>query len=135
MCATDGADLGTDDWCPVGQGYPMAARQDVQRAATRLTPLRFERRVLSEVVPAQVCPHCRRRMTWDGGCSDCHGSSTPGDRATWTYPGDRWELDASRHYQRIARGPRPVASEAEAVGVFAALRALRARHEPAAEVF
>lgn len=130
-CAIDGAELGTGDWCPEGQGYPIAARQDVRHPARRGrdgdTPERFERQAYQAVVPVWACPVCRETMTWDGECDECHGSRTPGDRATWTYPGDRWTLEAGGHYRLTAKGPRSVATEAEATVALAQLRAIGAR--------
>jgi len=39
-----------------------------------------------------VCPFCRHSLSWDGGCTNCKGSHTPSDRLTWTFPGDRYEV-------------------------------------------
>lgn len=38
-----------------------------------------------------VCPLCRQRLDWSGACQGCYGSATPGDLATWTFPGARHE--------------------------------------------
>ena len=38
-----------------------------------------------------VCPICRASLAPSGACLRCHGSRTPQDRYTWSFPGDRYE--------------------------------------------
>lgn len=38
-----------------------------------------------------VCPVCRAPLARSGACLACHGSRTPQDRYSWTFPGDRYE--------------------------------------------
>ena len=62
------------------------------------------------VRPPYVCPLCRHPLTWEGGCESCHGTST-GRREEWTFPGDRYELEAG-HFVKVA-GPRRAMTSAE----------------------
>jgi len=39
------------------------------------------------------CPICRFKLSWDGGCNSCHGTANIDDRASWTFPGDRYWLE------------------------------------------
>ncbi len=39
------------------------------------------------------CPICRTLLKWDGGCNSCHGTANIDDRASWTFPGDRYKLE------------------------------------------
>jgi hypothetical protein len=76
-CRLCGGSLRDDGLCLRGGGYPM----------TMACPF--------------VCPVCRQRMQWDGGCNACHGTPTV-DRAAWTFVGDRYELEHG-HYRLVAR--------------------------------
>jgi hypothetical protein len=66
--------------------------------------------VFAPVVCPFVCPVCRARLDWDGGCRSCHGTKT-GRREDWAFPGDRyvrseddahWMLDAGPQGPRMA---------------------------------
>lgn len=94
LCAADGAETAPDGWCPRGEGYALTVR------TAQGKPL--------EVVCPFVCPTCRGPLGWEGGCRRCHGSARL-DPATWTYPGDTWELTEGRHWRRTATGPQAVA--------------------------
>jgi hypothetical protein len=84
VCETDGSVL-ENGFCHAGGGY------------AKHWPCPF------------VCSICRGPLTWNGGCHRCHGCRT-GERDDWTYPGDRYELDAG-HWRLVAKGPFPVASQ------------------------
>ena len=91
-CYIDGEMLQGDGFCVRGGGYPL------------------------NLVCHFACPYCRGPLGWDGGCGRCFGSLTSTDRRTWTFPGDRYELDDERgqprgdgkHWVLVAKGPRPV---------------------------
>lgn len=87
ICPADGARLQADGWCPQGNGY------------------------LAHMACPFACPICRQLLSWDGGCEHCHGCTT-GEREDWTFPGDRYELDAG-HWQKILAGPRRACTREE----------------------
>ena len=133
-CSVHGVSVTTDGeapgWCTPGAGFPVAytvpaivtwpGGQDQRVLLARRTDCSF------------ACPICREPLTWDGGCDECHGSKTPSDRTTWTFPGDRYGdyeetedgqmLAGDGHHRFAERGPRPVATEAEALAAFAAIK-------------
>lgn len=55
--------------------------------------------------PPVACPFCRESLDWRGACLRCYGSATSGDRNTWTFPGDDYEVDGV-HRVKVASGPR-----------------------------
>lgn len=89
-CQFDGASLDERGWCAGGNGYPVTAGQP------------------------DVCPFCRQPLDWSGGCVSCHGSFTPEDHYTWTFPGARYEthdekghaIGDGQHWVLQAKGPR-----------------------------
>ncbi len=87
VCPADGARLQADGWCPTGNGY------------------------LAHMSCPFVCPICRQPLSWDGGCEHCHGCTT-GAREDWTFPGDRYELEAG-HWRKILAGPRRACTQEE----------------------
>lgn len=78
-CPYDGSVLGVQGICPSGNGYPMGV------------PCPF------------ICPRCRHPLDWSGACQGCYGSATPQDRATWTFPGARFETH-DEHGQPLGDG-------------------------------
>ncbi len=68
-CNICGGWLDEKGFCATGGGYPV----------TMLCPF--------------VCPFCRKLLKWDGACMFCFGSHTPEDRATWTFPGDEYQVE------------------------------------------
>jgi hypothetical protein len=72
-----------------------------------------------------VCEYCRTRLTWDGGCYECHGSVTSWDKDTWTFPGDKYERDGW-HWVKID-GPRACMLGAENAAGFAQIRSILAK--------
>lgn len=68
FCPYDGGHLGDFGMCEKGKGFPLGT----------MCPF--------------SCPLCRHPLEWDGRCEQCHGSYTTGDRAQWTFPGDRYDL-------------------------------------------
>jgi len=101
VCQYDKATLQADGFCPRGEGY-----------------------VLTLACPFS-CPICRRPLAWDGGCEACKGCVT-GQREDWTFPGDRYEIEAG-HWRLKAKGPRPACTVAENAAGFAAIRELLGR--------
>lgn len=110
-CPFDGTQLdpGTG-FCLSGNGYP-------------------------EGVPCPfVCPICRHRLEWSGACYGCHGSETPSDRATWSFPGARYEthdedakpIGDGQHRVKIAEPGRRACTPAENAAGFAEVRRLLA---------
>lgn len=91
-----GARLLTSGTCAATGGYPATAACSI------------------------ACPMCRGPLAWDGGCERCHGCLT-GRREDWTFPGDRYELEAG-HWRRT-EGPRRACSLEETAAGFAILRA------------
>ena len=90
-CSYDGAQLDPATWfCLQGNGYPLGC----------LCPF--------------VCPLCRQRLEWSGACFGCHGSATPADRQTWTFPGARYEthddhgqpLGDGQHWRKVLEANR-----------------------------
>lgn len=96
FCSADQAETRPDGWCPRGNGYAMTVRDGSGK--------------LREVRCPFACPVCRGPLGWEGACRRCHGSATEQNPATWTYPGDTYELTEGRHWRLTARGPQPVAS-------------------------
>lgn len=86
----DGGTLDIQGRCGIGDGFPV------------------------EMACPFVCPICRHALEWSGGCFGCHGSLTPDDRQTWTFPGDRYDTHDERgrpigngqHWVWQATGPR-----------------------------
>lgn len=101
-CSADQAETLPDGWCPRGDGYAMTVRDGQGK--------------LREVRCQFSCPVCRGPLGWEGACRRCHGSATEQDPATWTYPGDTYDLTVGRHWRLTARGPKPVASPAQVAG-------------------
>lgn len=102
-CPIDDARLQADGWCPTGNGY-----------------------VVYKTCPF-ACPHCRRPLSWDGGCPSCYGAPS-GRREDWSFPGHRYELEGG-HWVRIAglEPGRLACTEAEnQAGLDAVRRALAA---------
>ena len=62
--------------------------------------------------PPFACPICRGSLDWQGGCHRCFGSPTPGDRNTWTFPGDDYEVSGF-HRVKVASGPRKCCTPAQ----------------------
>lgn len=58
-----------------------------------------------------VCPSCRSKLTWEGACFTCHGTTT-GNREDWTMPGDYYEREGV-HWVLAEKGPRPACGAAE----------------------
>ena len=69
-------------------------------AALCVAPGGRERFTLAVKCPF-ACPICGQLLEWHGGCDACHGSRTPWDRDTWTFPGDRYERTEGGHWERI----------------------------------
>jgi hypothetical protein len=86
-CPYDGASLDYRGLCELGRGYPGSMR----------CPF--------------VCPHCRKRLGWDGGCAHCYGTTT-GKRDEWNFPGDCYELRGN-HWVFVC-GPRMAVSQEDA---------------------
>lgn len=97
-CWVEGARREEDGFCSTGNGYPRGMR----------CPF--------------ACPLCRHPLTWDGACFACHGTTT-GQRENWTFPGDCYEL-VKQHWVKTDSGPRPSLSVADAIQIFALMRAL-----------
>jgi hypothetical protein len=57
-----------------------------------------------------VCPHCRQPLGWAGDCSACHGSAYEW-RASWTFPGARYDFENGHWKLTDATLNRPVASQ------------------------
>ncbi len=61
-----------------------------------------------------VCPICRGQLEWSGACFGCHGTAMPTDRASWSFPGARYEthdeggkaLGDGQHCVKIAEAGR-----------------------------
>jgi len=107
---------GSRAWCPVAGRYSVAA------------PCPF------------ACPHCRGPLDWQGGCDRCHGAPM-GQRAEWTFPGDRYDrtddlghpLGDGWHWYVTSRGPRPASPPPDWRQLEATLARLGAppqRHDP-----
>lgn len=116
----------SEGWCPEGGGYAVA---DVVTIVFQTEDRREGKRDLARRVSCPfACPQCRGSLTWDGGCDRCHGSDTPQDPDTWTFPGDRYDavgVDPRKlegHYTKRAPGPRPVARLREVAGVMAQIK-------------
>lgn len=133
-CPVDGARLQADGFCPVGSGYRV------------------------DMACPFVCPHCRRPLSWDGGCLSCFGTTT-GKREDWTFPGHRYALlstcpncrtdfdgrqcptcahrapDSSGHWVRVAglAPGRPACTDAENAAGIAAVQAALAAAPPLAK--
>ncbi len=87
------------------------------------------------------CPICRRTLEWDGACLSCHGSTTPADRRTWSFPGDRYErwddqgrpIGDGQHWVKVLVAPRaactPEVNQAESAMLARVLGAFDARTE------
>ena len=144
-CLVDGGLVEADGeragWCLTARAYAVAYHVRV------VTDEGHKLERARQTAAPFVCPHCRARLTWDGGCDRCFGSATPRDRETWTFPGDRYDLamvpredgtpggTPEGHYERVALGPRPVASEAVALAALAEIqRMLAAMARRSAEV-
>lgn len=97
FCQIDGFKLDDQGFCLEGNGYSVDLRCPFG------------------------CPNCRRFLEWSGGCLGCHGSPTPFDRATWIFPGDRYEthteqghpIGDGQHWVLQARGPRAACPPAQ----------------------
>lgn len=111
LCSADQAETRPDGWCPRGDGYALTVRDGQGK--------------LREVRCPVSCQICRGPLGWEGACRRCHGSATEQDPATWTYPGDTYELTEGRHWRRTARGPQPVASPEQVAGHLAAIMRVR----------
>lgn len=119
LCPFDGGTLDAQGYCPTGQGFPVTCR----------CPF--------------VCQTCRRGLEWSGACFGCHGSRTPADRRTWTFPGDRYEthddtgrpIGDGQHWVCQVRSPRPACppeqNEAEAAMLARVLAAVGTGRLPA----
>ncbi len=68
-CTICGGIVDEKGFCATGGGYPMMMTSPF------------------------VCPFCRSRLSWDGGCNGCHGTFTKSDRSTWTFPGDHYRVE------------------------------------------
>lgn len=102
-----------DDPCACGQ--PRLASGRCQE--TGLWPRYVWRREGKERFTLAVkcpfaCPVCAQPLEWHGGCYQCHGSATPWDRDTWTFPGDRYERTEEGHWEKIDR-PHPACTPAQ----------------------
>jgi len=81
-----------------------------------------------------VCPFCRHRLEWSGACYGCHGTATSADRATWSFPGARYEthdedgkpLGDGQHRVKVAEPGRAACTPAENAAGFAEVRRLLA---------
>jgi len=110
VCPYDGAVLRDDGFCPDGDGYPYGL------------PCPF------------VCPVCRQRLEWAGGCRACHGA-LHGSREEWKFPGDRYDLfdDAGQplgdgqHWRLVRPGPAPAISVEENKEVLTIVQRMLAR--------
>lgn len=102
FCLVHGVEL-RGAWCPVGQAYATSA------------PCPF------------VCPICRGSLDWHGGCDRCHGCTT-GEKADWTFPGDRYERDDANpgHYVLTAKGGRASCTPRENVAAMQIMQAVLA---------
>ena len=109
-CAVHGESLDAMGFCREGNGYP--------------TVKRVGKDVVRQKCPF-ACPICRGPLTWEGACFRCRGSRTSQDRATWTFPGDRYEDQDGQHYRPVS-GPAPQCSDAEMAAGFADLRRILA---------
>jgi hypothetical protein len=102
-----------DDDCACGSHRLASGRCE----ATGLWPRYVWRREGRERFTLAVkcpfaCPVCSQPLEWHGGCYQCHGSPTPWDRDTWTFPGDRYERREDGHWERID-GPHPACTPAQ----------------------
>lgn len=92
-------------WCPVGNAYATSA------------PCPF------------ACPICRGPLDWKGGCERCHGCTT-GNKADWTFPGDRYERDDDNpgHYKLTGlKAGRPACTPRENTAAMQLVQAVLAK--------
>ena len=81
-----------------------------------------------------ACPICSQPLEWHGGCYQCHGSRTPWDRDTWTFPGDRYERVDDDHWEKID-GPHPACTPAQNREAAALVKRVLAGELKASEAF
>jgi hypothetical protein len=82
-----------------------------------------------------VCPFCRRRLEWSGACYGCHGSEMPSERATWSFPGARYEthdedgkpISDGQHRVKVAEPSHWACTPAENAAGFAEVQRLLGR--------
>lgn len=103
FCLVHGAEL-RGAWCPVGQAY----------ATNAACPF--------------ACPICRGPLDWKGGCERCHGC-TSGNKADWTFPGDRYERDEENpgHYRLAVKAGRASCTPRENVAAMQLVQAVLAK--------
>jgi hypothetical protein len=125
-CAADGTVLHAggqrDGWCSTARAFAVAYQVAINGAEGQ--------RVIQGATPCPYwCPECRGRLEWSGACHRCHGTRTPDDKTSWTFPGDRFEPDeAGEHYLPVAAGPRPCVPPPD--DLLAALKARPVVHQP-----
>jgi hypothetical protein len=110
LCLVHRVELRGDGWCPIGDAYATNA------------PCPF------------VCPICRGPLNWTGGCNACHGCTT-GDRADWTFPGDRYERDKKNpgHYVQVLKAGRAACTPRENIAAMQIVQAVLAKKLTVAE--
>jgi hypothetical protein len=110
FCLVHGVELRSNGWCGLGKAY----------ASNAVCPF--------------TCPICRGPLDWKGGCGRCHGCTT-GEKADWTFPGDRYERDDDNpgHFEATLKAGRAACTPRENVGAMQLVQAVLAKKLALAE--